>query len=59
MKDSTKLFLSSFAVGLCGFLRGVAPTILGEAFDTSSFLGLFVIAVIVAIFGLIKHLKGK
>lgn len=59
MKDSTKLFLASLGVVFCGFLKGIAPTALGEPFDSSSFLGLCVIAIIVAILGLIKCLRGK
>ena len=59
MQDSTKLFLSSIGVVLCGFIKGMAPTALGEPFDSSSFLGLGVIAVIVAALGLIKYLSGK
>ncbi len=59
MKDSTKLFLSSGGIVLCGFIKGTAPTALGEPFDGSSFLGLCVIAVIVAVLGLIKYIRGK
>ena len=59
MKGSTKLFLASLGVVFCGFLKGIAPTTLGEPFDASGFLGLGVIAVIVAILGLIKYLRGK
>lgn len=59
MNDSTKLFLASLAVVFFGFLKGIAPTKLGEPFDGSSFLGLCVIAIIVAILGLIKYLRGK
>lgn len=59
MKDSTKLFLASLGVVFCGFLKGIAPTTLGEPFDGSSFLGLCVIAIIVAILGLIKFIRGK
>ena len=59
MKDSTKLFLSSIGVVLCGFIKGMAPTALGESFDSSSFLGLGVIAIIVAVLGLVKYIRGK
>lgn len=59
MKDSKKLFLASLGVVSCGILKGIAPTTLGKPFDDFSFLGLCVIAVIVAILGLIKHLRGK
>ncbi|MBQ7125232.1 MAG: hypothetical protein IJO00_02600 [Clostridia bacterium] len=59
MKDSTKLFLASLGVVFCGFLKGVAPTSLGQSFDSPSFLGLCGVAVIVAILGLIKYLRGK
>ena len=59
MKDSTKLFLSSLGVILCGFIKGMAPTALGKSFDSSSFLGLGVIAIVVAVLGLIKYLRRK
>lgn len=59
MKDSTKLFSSSLGVVFCAFLKGVAPTILEKPFDGAGFLGLLVIAAIIAILGLIKYLRGK
>ena len=59
MKDSTKLFLSSIGIVVCGLIKGMGPAALGESFDGSGFLGLSVIAIIVAILGLIKYLQGK
>lgn len=59
MKDSTKLFLSALVVAVCGFLKGVAPTVLEKPFDGAGFLSLLIIAAIIAILGLIKYLKGK
>lgn len=59
MKDSSKLFLSSIGIVVCGFIKGMVPTALGESFDGSSFLCLGAIAIIVAVLGLIKYLRGK
>ena len=59
MKDSSKLFISSFAIVVCGFVKGMAPAVLDEPFDGASFLYLCVIAIIVAVLGLIKYSKEK
>ncbi len=59
MKDSTKLFLSSIAIIFAGYLRGSAPTTVGKEFDSSSFLRICAVAVIVAVLGLIKYIRGR
>ena len=59
MNDSSKLFVCSVVLLICGLMKGAAPTALEQPFDTASFLMLCIIAVIVALLGLIKYRKGK
>lgn len=59
MKDSSKLFLCAFGVLFAGFLKGIAPTVLEQPFDSGSFLILSAIALIVVVLGFIKRSKDK
>lgn len=59
MKDSTKLFISSIILVIAGFMKGIAPTVLNQPFDSVAFLSIFIIAIIVLILGIIKHIRKK
>lgn len=59
MKDSTKLFISSFVLLVCGLIKGACPMIIDNPFDISGFVSITAISVIALVFAIIKHRKNK